>query len=216
MPPPAQVRHQRTLWERSLELRILLQKPLAGGNRMPRPAVQQAVLALDQGLRQQYSQLHTAAAETLQLLLQLQSALVDNNPAITAAAGQQEQQQQGSKAGSKRSRQATESGPPGCSALWSQVEAGQARCAAFCEQSLDKWHRRAVLSSGSAVLRNSLRALNQSISSQVRGRAGQPGSALCGKWCACALHAAQPVCKARLQHLSPSQPWSAALRRWRQ
>jgi hypothetical protein len=172
--PLLQVRHQHTLWERALELRILLQKPLAGSNRMPQPRVQQAAVAQDAGLLQQYSQLHSAAAETLQLLLHLHSALVANNPTIAAAGQQQqEQQQEGSKARGKRSRREVEGEPPGCSAMWAQVEAEAARCAPFCEQSLDKWHRRAVLSSGSALLRNSLRALNQSISSQVRRHSGR-------------------------------------------
>jgi hypothetical protein len=80
------VRHQRALWERSLELRILLQRPLAASNRLPQPAVRAAALAQDGALAEQYSQLLQASADTLGQLLELQAALLANNPGTGVSA----------------------------------------------------------------------------------------------------------------------------------
>jgi hypothetical protein len=80
------VRQQRKLWERALELRILLQRPLAASNRLPQPAVRAAALAQGGALAEPYGQLLQAAADTLAQLLELQAALLASNPAIGASA----------------------------------------------------------------------------------------------------------------------------------
>ena len=83
------------MYERALEGRILLQKVLAGGNRLPEPRahsyLQQAakpqpgqqgsgppqpLVAMSQGL----AGLKRVACETLQQLLVVQDALLANNP----------------------------------------------------------------------------------------------------------------------------------------
>jgi protein AATF/BFR2 len=91
------VRHQRALWERSLELRILLQRPLAGSNRLPQPAVRASALAQDEGLAAGYRQLLAASADTLQQLLELQAALLGSNPGIIGAPPEELQQGAGAK-----------------------------------------------------------------------------------------------------------------------
>lgn len=66
----------------------------------------------------------------------------------------------------KRSRDEFE-GEASCEAAWKLVEAHDRVFAPFRDSAIDRWHRRTVLSAGSAALRNNLRALNQSISAQV-------------------------------------------------
>ncbi len=45
------VKAQRTLWDRALEVRIMLQRCLSAGNRMPRPAAQRAAVRADTELQ---------------------------------------------------------------------------------------------------------------------------------------------------------------------
>lgn len=79
-PQGAAVKRQRLLYDRSLETRILLQKCLAGGNQMPPPTTRQLALAHAPQLAQPYSDLAAAAQSTLLQLLELQGALLTNNP----------------------------------------------------------------------------------------------------------------------------------------
>lgn len=76
----AAVRRQRMLYDRSLEMRILLQKCVAGANQMPPPATRQQAVAAEPQVQQGYEGLAAAAAGTLTSLLELQAALMDNYP----------------------------------------------------------------------------------------------------------------------------------------
>jgi protein AATF/BFR2 len=184
----AGVRAQQRLWGNALELRIRLQKAVNGANRLPRPAAAAAFKSSSNQVAAGYRQLRAACQETLESMLQLHDALAQQHPAAAAAlaaatAAKQQQQPAAAVAGSKRSRAAAgadedEESDPGskytgvCSsaaAAWSAVEGAIEDMAGFRDASLDKWHRRTVLSSGTAALRGSsgLRALQQSISTQV-------------------------------------------------
>jgi protein AATF/BFR2 len=185
----AGVRAQQRLWGNALELRIRLQKAVNGANRLPRPPAAAAFKSSSKQVAAGYKQLRAACQETLESMLQLHDALAQQHPAAAAAlaaapaAKQQEQQPAAAAAGSKRSRAAAgadeseEQDPDSkyagvCSSAasaWSAVEGAIEGMAGFRDASLDKWHRRTVLSSGTAALRGSsgLRALQQSISTQV-------------------------------------------------
>lgn len=64
----------------------------------------------------------------------------------------------------------------GLELLWRRIGSYHEALVPFRDASVDSWHRRTVLSSGSGALRNSgLRALNQSISSQVTALMRDPG-----------------------------------------
>jgi protein AATF/BFR2 len=197
----AGVRAQQRLWGNALELRIRLQQAVNGANRLPRPAAAAVLQSSNSQVAASYQQLRAACQETLESMLQLHDALAQQHPAAAAvleAAGatqQQQQQQQpqatAAAAGSKRSRAAAglegEEGTAkagrtytgvcsGAAAAWAAVDGAIDSMAGFRDASLDKWHRRTVLSSGTAALRGSsgLRALQQSISSQVRGGPSGP------------------------------------------
>lgn len=69
------------------------------------------------------------------------------------------------KVGSKR---------PRSEQLWDQLSAQYEALAPVRDSALDKWHSRTILSSGSAALRSTLRALNQSVSAQVAAMMRDP------------------------------------------
>lgn len=50
---------------------------------------------------------------------------------------------------------------------WQRVDEAYWRFAPYKDSSLDRWHRKTMLMTGSAALRGNLKALNQSLSAQV-------------------------------------------------
>ncbi|EFJ50087.1 apoptosis antagonizing transcription factor-like protein, partial [Volvox carteri f. nagariensis] len=184
----AAVRNQQVLYERTLEQRILLQKCLQASNGLPRPETYAALVAVEPEVREGYSQLAAAARDTLNQLLELQHTLMARIPAVTLmpSAGAEAATASGRLA--KRRRPDTDGAAEVAAgvnnndlddsdleSLWQRVSARHEALAPFRDASLDSWHRRTVLSSGSGALRNSgLRALNQSISSQVQALMRDP------------------------------------------
>lgn len=122
----------------------------------------------------------SACQATLEDMLHLHHTLVQQHPAVAMAA-LAGSQAAASVTPSKRSRNVA--GLPGnqqrpnkfagcCStaaAAWRTVASAIDSLAGFRDASIDKWHRRTVLSSGTAALRGSsgLRALQQGVSRQV-------------------------------------------------
>lgn len=158
------------------------------------------------GTPHRFGDLRASCAATLEQLLELHHALAQQHPAAAASlaaaqapqggAGQQPVTASAAGRGAKRARpdaadadgdgdgeaggQARGRYAGACAtadAAWSAVEGVIDGLAGFRDASLDKWHRRTVLSSGTAALRGSsgLRALQQSISSQVRRRRRRHG-----------------------------------------
>lgn len=58
---------------------------------------------------------------------------------------------------------------PACctGAKWARINAAYGRFAPYRDASMDRWHRKTMLMTGTGAMRNNLRALNQSLSSQV-------------------------------------------------
>ncbi|EIE26300.1 hypothetical protein COCSUDRAFT_52293 [Coccomyxa subellipsoidea C-169] len=61
---------------------------------------------------------------------------------------------------------------------WARMNAVYGRFAPFRDASMDRWHRKTMLMTGSGALRNNLRALNQSLSSQVAALVTDSGPAV--------------------------------------
>ena len=155
------VRAQRSLWESGLEVRILLQKALQAGNRLPQSDAHRVAKVLDPELASGLNGLARDAASVVEDLLSLLGSLEEQHPAIGEAAA---------AAGVKRKRSNEEGGEEEGGArsdrLWTQLEDNYRRFAPFRDASIDRWHRKTVLSSGTAA-RGGLKALNQSVSNQV-------------------------------------------------
>ncbi|DBB16021.1 TPA: hypothetical protein ACH3X3_003386 [Trebouxia sp. C0006] len=157
------VLHQKQLWEQNLELRILLQRCLQAANRMPHAASHAAVLSADQGLAQGYAGLVATASDVIDEMLALHSALVEQHPAAQQSA------EASVAANGKRQRQEAEHGDEGVDSAqkWQRIDEEYRKLVPFRDASVDRWHRKTMLISGAGAVKGNLRALNQSVSSQV-------------------------------------------------
>ena len=155
------VASQKKIWNRSLEIRILLQKVLQGANRLPQSEGHQAIAMHDTGNCEHLAHLAKDAADTLDDMLCLLEALEAANPAVKESAEK-------TYTGIKRNRERNSSNEMivGMDELWERLDTAYNRFGLYRDASIDRWHRKTVLSSGMAA-RGGLRALNQSVSSQV-------------------------------------------------
>eukprot|EP00850_Spirogloea_muscicola_P006140 SM000029S10435 [mRNA] locus=s29:9587:13090:- [translate_table: standard] len=153
------VAQQQALWERVLEIRIALQKCLSVSNRLPSSDTMEALCKADGAADVALAKLTVAAKDTVHLLMDLQEALIEQNPAVQAAAGQAVE-------GGQPPPEVPGNVPNHLDDLWRQLTSLYSRTHPFCSAAIDKWQQKVLLSSGS---HSKLRALNQSVSQQVAG-----------------------------------------------
>lgn len=160
------VRAQRALWDRMLEVRILLQKGLQCGNRLPQQKAHQYIASEEPEIASQLQGLARDATGVLEDMLSLLSELARRHPAVQEAAAQ--------AIGDKRKRceeddsqQTFKKSAKISEALWTRLDDAYTQFAPFRDASIDRWHRKTVLSTGVAA-RGGLKVLNQSVSNQVR------------------------------------------------
>eukprot|EP00898_Chlorokybus_atmophyticus_P006134 jgi/Chlat1/6521/Chrsp45S06002 len=144
------VKHQKELWERCLKWRIALQKLLPSANRLPEPHVRRQYCSASEVARA-IKDVASTAARTVDTLLEVHKALADQNSAVGSIPPAVEVSQQ-------------ESGVDGC---WQRIQQQMTRVEPFQVDALDRWHRKTSLAAGASVAKGQLRAINQSISSQV-------------------------------------------------
>ncbi|KAG7673911.1 hypothetical protein Ndes2526B_g02616 [Nannochloris sp. 'desiccata'] len=159
------VRAQRSLWESGLELRILLQKALQSGNRLPQPEGHRVAVAVDPELETGLKGLARDAAAVVDDLLGLLNSMEEQHPAIGEAAeaasvGITKRKQPDNDEEKQKQELMSDK-------LWSQLDESYQRFVPFRDAAIDRWHRKTVLASGSAA-RGGLKVLNQSVSSQVQ------------------------------------------------
>lgn len=80
------VQHQKQIWEKNLELRILLQKCLTSANRVPHGLDHAVAVQANESLAEGYKTLVSSACETIDSLLGLQTALTQQHPAAQQSA----------------------------------------------------------------------------------------------------------------------------------
>lgn len=136
------------MWQRGLEARILLQRALAGANRLPQGAMQGVAAASSEDLAAAFTGLAADASALLGDLLELLDALAAQNPAVAEAAAAAE----GSGGARKRTRgegeEAAGGGGPAAEALWGRLDEAYAGFAPFRDASIDRWHRKTALTTG--------------------------------------------------------------------
>ncbi|EIE26312.1 TRAUB-domain-containing protein [Coccomyxa subellipsoidea C-169] len=173
------VKNQRALWERMLELRILLQSCLQASNRLVRPHMHVAACAVAPELRSGFHGLADGAAATLDSLLDLHDELLERVPDRAAAAATEPPAEAVmGKTGKKRGRDGAAGDDLLSGTKWARMNAAYGSFAPFRDASMDRWHRKTMLMTGSGALRNNLRALNQSLSSQVAALVTDSGPAV--------------------------------------
>ncbi|KAK8916287.1 hypothetical protein KSP39_PZI022749 [Platanthera zijinensis] len=152
------VKNQKALWDKTLEFRFLLQKAFSVSNKLPREPVKSSFCNSDTSVGQAYSELISSSKKTLDSILELQEALVENNQSII----------QGSCEDENVSTLEIEDED------WSKIFSFHNRIAPFRNNSIEKWHRRTQVASGAAAFSGKLSAFNQSVSDQVTGYMRDP------------------------------------------
>ena len=173
------VRVQNQSWERSLRTRIVLQKSLNLAAKMPTPSYLRALKKADKNVPPALAMAAASARSTLDALLRLQAALMESNPAIEQAYAENIDD---SRVGTRKTRGAYAEASKldliskPANEAWKVTDAMFDRYTPFKEQSCDRWHRKAQVSSGkvgggaggSQEGNNNLMAFDQSLSQQVR------------------------------------------------
>ena len=199
----AAVRTQNACWERSLRTRIVLQKGLNLAAKMPTPAYHRAMRAADAAVAPALAAAAASARGALGALLRLQAALMDANPAVgeALASGTSdsakvretfgESAQHETRDDEKREKRRNgrfyaaaatlDLAAKPASAAWRAADASFGALVPFRDQSCDRWHRKAQITSGKmggAFARgaspSALRAFDQALSAQVRAAMTPP------------------------------------------
>ena len=136
------VLHQKQLWEQNLEMRILLQRCLQAANRIPYGLSHTLAVSADSALAQGYATLVSSASQTIDELLELHSALVDQHPAAQQIASDVTK-----ASSSKRSREEEDEEAESVS-KWQRIDEEYRKLTPFRDASIDRWHRKTMLISG--------------------------------------------------------------------
>ncbi|WOH14827.1 hypothetical protein DCAR_0934350 [Daucus carota subsp. sativus] len=143
------VKNQKALWDKTLELRFLLQKAFSNSNRLPQDPIRSSFCDSYSETSEAYSDLITTSKKTLDSIQKLQEALLEKNPTIT----------QGADASENLIAEEDQE--------WSKISEMQSRIVSFRNKSVDKWQRRTQVTTGATAIKGKLQAFNQSISDQV-------------------------------------------------
>ncbi|XP_047337201.1 putative uncharacterized protein DDB_G0270496 [Impatiens glandulifera] len=166
------VKNQKALWDKTLELRISLQKPFSNSNRLPMDPFRDSICKSNESVNEAYSDLINSSKKTLESILELQEALLQQNQSITQATdGKREQPIKGTGAASSDLEYDEE---------WLRISQMQARMASFRNKSIDKWQRKTQVTTGAAAMKGKLQAFNQNISDQVAAYIRDPTRMLKG------------------------------------
>lgn len=142
------VKNQKRVWNAGLEVRIMMQKVIQGTNMLPLSDMHPFLEYVDPSLSKEMEAVSADARRTLGDICGLLDALVDNNPSSMA---------------SPRKRQTVEI-ESSTGTCWKAIDDRYQSFAPYRDSSLDRWHRKTMLSSGA---KSSLKMLNQGISKQV-------------------------------------------------
>ncbi|CAK9146197.1 unnamed protein product [Ilex paraguariensis] len=167
------VKNQKALWDKALEFRFLLQKPISSSNRLPQEQIKSSFCDTDNGVDEAYSDLITSSKKTLDSLLELQEALLENNPSIIQSAdGNSGKNFKRIEASSILNKEGDEE--------WLQISQMHSRIAPFRNKAVDKWQRKTEVTTGAAAIKSKLHAFNQSISEQVANYMRDPSRMIKG------------------------------------
>ncbi|KQK02801.1 putative uncharacterized protein DDB_G0270496 [Brachypodium distachyon] len=149
------VKNQKVLWDKSLEMRFLLQKAFSTSNKLPKDPMKSMFCSSDQEIEQAYVDLLDSSKQTLGCMLELQEALLERNQAakglndvLPDSNGENDE--------------------------WLEVQKLQTRITPFRNTEIDKWQRKTQVTTGAAALKGKLHAFNQNISDQVAGYMRDP------------------------------------------
>ncbi|KAJ6833911.1 uncharacterized protein M6B38_336815 [Iris pallida] len=161
------VKNQKALWDKTLEFRFLLQKPFSSSNKLPQEPVKSSFCSSDKVVDEAYADLVSSCKQTLDFMLELQEALLEQNHSIVeSTAGNTKQSSKDGLLPNELKGEADED--------WLQIHEMQSRIAPFRNNAVDKWHRKTQVTTGAAAFKGKLHAFNQNISDQVAGYMRDP------------------------------------------
>ncbi|CAL9167629.1 unnamed protein product [Musa hybrid cultivar] len=161
------VKNQKLLWDKTLELRFLLQKTFLAANKLPQEPVRSLFCNSDEDVDQAYMDLVDSSKRTLGSILELQEALLEKNPYILQGLTGNNKEFSKSEDSFGKVKEDNDD-------EWLQIIDMHSRIAPFRNGSIDKWHRKTQVTSGAAAFRGKLQAFNQNISEQVAGYMRDP------------------------------------------
>ncbi|KAL5200418.1 hypothetical protein ABZP36_021621 [Zizania latifolia] len=144
------VKNQKALWDKTLEMRFLLQKAFSTSNKLPKEPVKSIFCQNNQEVEQAYFDLLNSLKQTLVCMLELQEALLERNHTAKDVIDTE-----------------ISSDSNGENDEWSGVQKSQRRITLFRNSEIDKWQRKTQVTTGAAALKGKLHAFNQNISDQV-------------------------------------------------
>ncbi|KAL2536543.1 rRNA proCES [Forsythia ovata] len=148
-----------------------LQKGQAVKNQ--REPVRSLFCGSDNVVSEAYSDLLASSKKTLDCILELQQALVENNPSIAEpvdANPVKDTRQSGTSVDLNGD----------VDEEWSQISQMHSRMASFRDKSIDKWQRKTEVTTGAAAIKGKLHAFNQNISEQVAAYMRDPSNMIKG------------------------------------
>jgi len=184
------VKDQRRLWDRMVELRILLQKAVPAANQLPRPSYHRIVTRAHGATAAAFEGLATEAAETLSGSVALMRTVMGNNPAVAEAAAGVVVEAKPPKSKKALLAAQAEEEPTSTEERWKALDACHGAMMPFVRHAVDSWQRKATAARGGAGS-GALNALGQSVSLQVGV-------------CAC-------VCVGVLVWSHSNDPWAAGM-----
>eukprot|EP01025_Chloroclados_australasicus_P015250 TRINITY_DN17276_c0_g1_i7.p1 TRINITY_DN17276_c0_g1~~TRINITY_DN17276_c0_g1_i7.p1 ORF type:complete len:328 (-),score=27.85 TRINITY_DN17276_c0_g1_i7:209-1192(-) len=161
------VKAQRTIFDRCLTFRIMLQKAIASSNSLPHPNMQQYCTQANQEVRQLYKDVGLKARQLLEEMLQVMDELVMQNK--TFQQGYQNILSDKQNYG-KRKRgwsQTQEDEEQETEETWQRIQIRYNSLIKYQDEVLDRWHKRALLRSGKGAIRVGTGELHRGISQQV-------------------------------------------------
>ncbi|KAK3163610.1 hypothetical protein QOZ80_1AG0005900 [Eleusine coracana subsp. coracana] len=149
------VKNQKAIWDKTLEMRFLVQKAFATSNKLPQEPIKTSFCNHDKEIEQAYDDLLNSSKQTLSSMLELQEAMLESNQVAKDA-------------------DEMPSASNGEDEEWSEVQNMQTRITKFRNTEIDKWQRKIQVTTGAAALKGKLHAFNQDISDQVAGYMRDP------------------------------------------
>ncbi|XP_060218958.1 uncharacterized protein LOC132645778 [Lycium barbarum] len=167
------VKNQKALWDKTLELRFLLQKAFSNSNRLPQEPIRSSFCDSEDTVKDAYTDLLASSTKTLNSILELQEVLLQKNPSITQSADVNSAKRSKLLEDSVKSNGEVDED-------WQKISQMHSRMAAFRDKSIDKWQRKTQVTSGAAAIKGKLQAFNQDISQQVAGYMRDPSKMIKG------------------------------------
>ncbi|KAF3337459.1 protein AATF isoform X1 [Carex littledalei] len=162
------VKNQKALWDRTLELRFLLQKAFSSSNKLPKDPVRSEFCSSNEAVDKAYADIISSSQGVLSSMLDLQEALLEKNPSIVQTSDGNNKESGKHDVISNGLNEETDDD-------WLRLQHMHLRLAPFRNNAVDKWQRKTLVNTGAAVLKGKLHAFNQqNISDQVAGYMRDP------------------------------------------